>query len=62
MCYDIPMTAPRLRPLLVNRYERVTDRLLTAAALQNGDRLAAKVGLAEVLDVDPSNYATSSSR
>ena len=51
------MTAPRLRPLLVNRYERVTDRLLTAAADENGDRLAVKVGLADVLEVDPTSYA-----
>ena len=51
------MPAPRLRPLWANRYERVTDRLLTAAALENGDRLAAKVRLADVLDVDKTSYA-----
>lgn len=42
----------RLRPVLVNRYEKVTDQLLTAVAAENGDRLLAKVRVADVMDVD----------
>lgn len=42
----------RLRPILVNRYEKVTDQLLTAVAAEHGDRLLAKVRVADVMDVD----------
>lgn len=41
----------RLRPVLVNHYEKVTDRLLTAAAAESGDRLLTKVRLADVMEV-----------
>ena len=43
---------PRLKPLLVNPYERRADRLLTDEALAHGDRLLTKVRLADVVDVD----------
>jgi len=34
----------RLRPVLVNRYEKIADELLAAAATDHGDRLLAKSG------------------
>jgi hypothetical protein len=43
---------PSTKPVLVNFYEKVTDRLLTTAAADHGDRLLAKVRLADVIDVD----------
>lgn len=36
----------------MNRYEKVTDQLLTAVAAEHGDRLLAKVRVADVMDVD----------
>jgi len=39
-----------IRPLLVNRYEKLADRLLADSA--QGDRLLTKVGLADVIDVE----------
>lgn len=39
-----------VKPLLVNRYEKVTHQLLTTAAADNGDELWAKVRLADVID------------
>jgi hypothetical protein len=41
-----------IKPVLVNRYEIATDRLLTSAAEDYGDRLLAKVRVADVLDVE----------
>jgi len=38
--------------VLVNFYEKVTDRLLTTAAADHGDRLLAKVRLADVIEVE----------
>ncbi len=46
------MPAPTTKPVLVNLYEKVTDRLLTQAAKDRGDRLLTKVRLADVIDVD----------
>lgn len=43
---------PSTRPVLVNFYEKVTDRLLTTAAADHGDRLLAKVRLADVIEVE----------
>ncbi|MEV0901451.1 DUF2726 domain-containing protein [Actinoplanes sp. NPDC049802] len=42
----------RLRPVLVNRYEKVTDQLLTEVAAEHGDRLLTKVRVADVMNVD----------
>lgn len=39
-----------VKPLLVNPYEKVTHKLLTTAAQDNGDVLHAKVRLADVVD------------
>lgn len=41
-----------VKPVLVNFYEKATDRLLTSAAADNGDRLLTKVRLADVVDID----------
>ncbi|WP_170182526.1 DUF2726 domain-containing protein [Blastococcus colisei] len=41
-----------MKPVLVNHYEKVTDRLLTSEAADNGDRLLTKVRVADVLNVD----------
>lgn len=51
--------------MLVNSYEKVTDRLLTTAAADHGDRLLAKVRLADVIEVEQltgraKNYGLSS--
>ncbi len=51
--------------MLVNFYEKVTDRLLTTAATDHGDRLLAKVRLADVIEVEhltgrAKNYGLSS--
>jgi len=43
---------PSTRPVLVNFYEKVTDRLLTTAAADHSDRLLAKVRLADVIEVE----------
>lgn len=56
---------PSTRPVLVNSYEKVTDRLLTTAAADHGDRLLAKVRLADVIEVEQltgraKNYGLSS--
>lgn len=40
-----------VRPLLVDSYERVTDQLLTSAATANGDRVQAKVRLADAIHI-----------
>ncbi|MBC8990203.1 DUF2726 domain-containing protein [Micromonospora chalcea] len=42
----------RLRAVLVNRYEKITDRLLSTIAAENGDRLLPKVRVADVINVD----------
>jgi hypothetical protein len=41
-----------VKPVLVNFYERATDRLLTSTATRTGDRLLTKVRLADAIDVD----------
>lgn len=46
------MTRPGIKPVLVNLYEKVTDRLLTEQAAASGDRLLAKVRLADVIEAD----------
>jgi hypothetical protein len=43
---------PGLRPLFVNRYEKVADRLLTESAEEHGDRVSAKVRVADIIDLD----------
>ncbi len=43
---------PTKKNVLVNFHEKVTDRLLSTAAADNGDRLLAKVRLADVLEVE----------
>jgi hypothetical protein len=44
------MTGPRTVPVLVNRKEHEADLLLREVGSENGDRLLAKVRLADVVD------------
>ena len=44
--------SPATKPVLVNLYEHKTDRLLTAAADEHGERLLTKVRVADVIDID----------
>ena len=43
---------PTTKNVLVNFHEKVTDRLLSTVATDTGDRLLAKVRLADVIDVE----------